>query len=445
MYQEENLPRLLEDIVGREHVTEVTAAQSDYGVDGLRPAMVVVPGDRQQISEVIQAAGKANAGIISWGGGTMMGRGQIPSAYDIALALGRVREIVDFDVPNLTVTAQAGLPLSQLQENLAEERQFLPLDPFWPERATVGGTVAANASGPSRLRYGAARDLVLGMRVVLATGEMIHVGGKTVKNVAGYDLTKMFIGSYGSLGIITEVTFRLLPQPQHKRALRIAFATLGDAQKFAARILDSELLPTTLSILNGPGSKAITGAGPDTCAVVMGIEGSPETVERQVKQMAAMAGSAGASSIHALDGSEVDLLLTAVRDFAPAAWQAHPEGMALTANLPISRTAEVVSEWERSAEEQGLTVSCVIGAGVGTVHGQTTAAATSQLVELYNRMVAAAERLGGHCTLDRAAPQVKEQVQVWSTPREEWQLAKALKQKFDPRGLFNRGRFVGGI
>ena len=445
MVQQGNLPRLLEDIVGREHITESAAAQSEYGVDGLRPALVVAPGDRQQISEVIRAAGQANAGIISWGGGTMMGRGQIPAAYDIALMLGRVREIVDFDVANLTVTVQAGLPLSQLQEHLAQERQFLPLDPFWPERASAGGTVAANASGPSRLRYGAARDLVLGMRVVVATGEMIHVGGKTVKNVAGYDLSKMFIGSYGSLGIITEVTFRLLPQPQHKRALRIVFAALGDAQKFAMRILDSELLPTTLSILNGPGSNSITGADPETCNLVMGIEGSTETVERQVKQMAVLAGSAGASSIQALDGPELDALLSAVRDFAPTAWQAHPEGMALTANLPISRTAEVVSEWKQSAADLGLTVSCVIAAGVGTVQGQTTAAATSQLVALYNSLVAAAERVGGHCALDRAAPQVKEQVQVWSTPREEWRLAQALKQKFDPQGLFNRGRFVGGI
>lgn len=438
------LAHRFEKIVGKANVMENADGAQVYPVAGLAPALTVTPRSPEELAGVAKAAGQASAAIIPWGGGTMMGRGHVPAAYDVALSLSLLKEIVDFDVDNLTVTVQSGLTLARLQAVLGESTLFLPLNPFSPETATIGGSVAANAGGPGRFHYGSVRDLVLGMRVVLANGEHIHVGGKTVKNVAGYDLGKIFVGSYGSLGIITEVTFRLLPLPQQQKALLVAFDSMESALSLTAHILDSELLPTSLSVLNRTASRWTVGKVHDACLLIVAVDGSLETVERQVRQMTSMMNSFQAQSVSVLDGEERTTLMETIRDFVPAELNS-PRETAITANVPLSSASQFVAETENAAAELGLTVGCLVAADTGTVSCVVDGTASSLLIALYNRAVATAGQLDGHCVLDRATPEIQQQLPVWGQPRADWQIARVLKEKFDPQGLFNRGRFVDRI
>ena len=224
----EGLQRQLSEIVGGEHVAAGPAAAACV-VDGVAPQLVVHPGTQEAVEAVVAACGSAGAAVAPWGGGTAMGLGNPPARLDVVICLDRLTRIVEFDAANLVVSAEAGVRLADLERVLAAKREFLPLDPARMDRRTVGGVVATNASGPSRLLYGLARDLVLGMRVVLGTGERVRCGGKVIKNVSGYDMNKILIGSLGTLGLITEVTFKLLPMPATRATVAGVFADLAQA------------------------------------------------------------------------------------------------------------------------------------------------------------------------------------------------------------------------
>ena len=179
-----------------------------------------------------------------------MGLGNRPARVDAIVQLDRLDRIVEFDAANLCVTAEAGMRLAALQATLAQEKEILPLDPPADSKVTIGGLVAANQSGPTRLLYGTARDWVLGMRVVLPDGERVHCGGRVIKNVSGYDMNKLFIGSLGTLGIVTEVTFKLLPLPVMRAGVVGLFRELKQATAIVGKVLESFLLPEALDLLN---------------------------------------------------------------------------------------------------------------------------------------------------------------------------------------------------
>ncbi len=206
--QTQNLPtEELQNIVGAENVREATAEDA---VEGVEPSLVIEPGTIEETSEVMKLAGREGLAVSPRGGGTKMKLGNPPRQVDLILSTLRMDQIIEHVPGDQIVRAQAGVKLEDLQENLAESDQLLGIDP--PEEgATVGGLVAANASGPRRLRYGTVRDLIIGIKVVLADGTVAKAGGKVVKNVAGYDLSKLFTGSLGTLGVIAEANFRLHP------------------------------------------------------------------------------------------------------------------------------------------------------------------------------------------------------------------------------------------
>ena len=214
-------------VVGPEHVTREDADTAACAVDGVVPRMVVSPGSVAEVQSVVRAAADQGATMVPRGSGSKMGLGCPPTSADVLLSLGRLNAVVEYDVANLTLVCQAGVRVETLQQKVFANRQLLPLDPPFTNQATVGGVVATNSSGPRRLAYGSARDLVLGMKVVSSTGDLLSAGGKTVKNVAGYDLDKLFIGSLGTLGIIVEVAFRLLPMPQQRATTTGGLPRLG--------------------------------------------------------------------------------------------------------------------------------------------------------------------------------------------------------------------------
>ncbi len=229
-----------------------------HRIDGITPHLVTTPASAEQVGAVLSACSESQATVIPWGGGTAMALGNPPRRADVVIKLAKLNRVIEHDSANLTVTAQCGMTLNALQSSLAAQKQFVPIDAPFPACATLGGIVAANLNGPRRSFYGSVRDLVIGMKVVLASGESIKAGGKVVKNVAGYDMCKLFVGSLGTLGIITEVTFRVAPTAE-SAATFIAQGALAQAQRFIADLSLSRLLPAAVFLLSEKRRKRIGG------------------------------------------------------------------------------------------------------------------------------------------------------------------------------------------
>ena len=239
----------LEVIVGEANIHADEGSISSHAVDGVLPSMTVQPGSQDEVAAVVSACASAGAAMIPWGGGTAMATGNPPKRLDVVVCLERLDRIVEFDADNLCVTVEAGMPLGRLQQVVAERQELLPLDPPDSDRVTLGGLVAANQSGSCRLLHGTPRDWVLGMRVVLLDGERIRCGGRVIKNVSGYDMNKLFIRSFGTLGIITEVTLKLLPMPSARASVLGLFPGLPEASSVLEKIQASFLLPEALDLL----------------------------------------------------------------------------------------------------------------------------------------------------------------------------------------------------
>src|SRR5579871_4081952 len=232
-------------LVGSENIRPAT---SDDRVAGKQPQLIVAPGDEQQIAQILKAANDAGLAVIPRGGGTKLAWGNPPQRADVILSTARLNAIVEHAHSDLTVTVEAGCTLKQLGETLAKQNQRLALDGLWPTRATVGGILSTNDSGALRLRFGSLRDLVIGATIALADGTLAKSGGKVVKNVAGYDLPKLVTGALGTLGVITQATFRLHPMPKETRTVSCLARDAREAQRIVLVIQDSKLAHSALQI-----------------------------------------------------------------------------------------------------------------------------------------------------------------------------------------------------
>ncbi|MGQ9666904.1 MAG: FAD-binding oxidoreductase [Anaerolineae bacterium] len=408
-------------------------------VDGKEPAIIARPQNAGEVAELLALCSREGWGVIPWGSGTQMGIGNIPRRYDVALDLGALDEIVDYDAANLTLTAGAGCTLRTLQELVEGKRQLLPLDPPAAERATLGGVVATNAFGPSRLRYGAARDLVLGLQVALADGEVIDVGGKTVKNVAGYDLTKAFVGSYGTLGVITRVTCRLFPMPLERRWVLAGFDRAGDAFSFVQQVLDSVLLPTSLDLVRG---RVVPNRSDVSLWAVIGLEGTYEVIQRQYRDLSAMAGQAHAHHVEQLADEEPEgqQIRRLVQDMPAVS----PEPLIVRMYVPIASVGNLWSSVQHLEAEEQAALNLLARPGLGVMYLMAHSR-NSHLFPIASTLQALAGEMGGHAIVERIPPEHKVHLDVWGTPRPDWPLMQALKARFDPAGILSPGRFIGRL
>src|SRR5262245_1923080 len=229
--------------LGADCVNADSTILARYSVDGVTPGLVCTPQNSDQVGAAVRICAEAQASLIPWGGGTTMALGNAPRRADVVMKTSALDGVIEHDHANLTATVQCGITLAALQTTLAVKTQFAPFDPPCPERSTIGGTVAANLNGPRRGSYGSVRDLIIGMKVVLGSGETIKAGGKVVKNVAGYDMCKLFAGSLGTLGVITEITLRVAPVAESRASL-IASGTLEQSDRAAQALAAAKLLPS---------------------------------------------------------------------------------------------------------------------------------------------------------------------------------------------------------
>ena len=410
-----------------------------YRIDDLVPKAVVCPASIHEIQEVLIYAGERKLSIIPAGNGTKLGVGNPPEKVELVLSMTRLKGMLEYEPADLTVTVQAGIRLADFQGKLAENGQWLPIDPPYTDRATLGGIIAANSSGPSRLRYGTARDLVIGLQVIQSNGTVVKSGGKVVKNVAGYDLNKLYIGSFGTLGIITELTFKLFPLPETECTVLLTFREIGQGASVALEFTRSQLLPTFLNLFNAMPFSEIA----DPCLVI-GLDGHPETVAWQVEQVQSLAKQNGAVGVEVCTGERQRALRVLMRTF--------PEG-ARTLQSTICKANLRLTDVEGF-----INAALVIGNDLhGTVHTMglmgngivyvafSELPERAELASAIARLRDDAIRVGGNLIVEAAPTALKRQIDVWGPVGNSLGLMKGIKAKLDSIGLLNPGRFVAGI
>ena len=430
------------EIVGAVHLVTDPEALAPLAVDGVRPAAAARPASGDDVASLLIAAGERGAGVLPRGAGVHQHLGGVPSRVDLVIDTSRLAGITDYEPADYVVAVRAGTPLSALQAELGKHQQWLPIDPPGAAAATIGGLIAANRNGPRRLLYGSIRDLLIGIRVALPTGEVIKAGGKVVKNVAGYDLTKLFIGSLGAVGVIVEATFKISPAPDAGQTILVTVPDRAAAHDLTTAVLQSYLLPAALEAANPHALQRITRAAgidaPDGAwGVLLLAEGLAESRARHVSEMRTLVGPRGQMQV--LVGTVHAALWQAVAEFPSP--QLHPGGVVCRAGGPIARWADLARAVEET-KTPAAPSEILAHAGVGLVYA---AGAAEDGAAIATSVGAAAAAAGGYAVVEAAPPALKARLPLWGEPPGGLELMRRLREKFDPRGIMVPGRLGWGL
>lgn len=382
--------------------------------------VAVAAADAQQIAEILRFADANGIAVTAVGGGTKLGWGN-PVEAGIRLDMKRMNTLREHPWQDMTCTVEAGCNWAEMQKELAQNRQTVALDPLWPELVTVGGVVAANDGGSLRLKYGALRDLIIGMTIVLADGTVAKTGGKVVKNVAGYDLHKLMTGSFGTLGVITEVNFRLHPMEVHARTWT---ATATDAARFAEPLrglLDSQMTPSAVQVR----------VREQECALDVRIAALPECMDDHAGRLQKLFG-------------QIELSETSEN-----VWQARQKlfaiegAVVLKVSLLPSDVCPVTTELQQWAAREGAEISIVAQApGLMAVALKSSPDAAIALIKhLRGRLHGS----GGSVVAQQFPEALRDGLDVWGCDSNALPLMREIKRRFDPNRILNPGRFVGNI
>jgi glycolate oxidase FAD binding subunit len=405
----------------------VRAANAADAVAGIHPQTIVEPGDEKELAAILKLANDEGLAVIPRGGGTKLGWGNPPKRADVVVSTTRLNCVIEHAWADLTVTVEAGCTIQNLQETLAQHGQRLALDPLWPEHATIGGVLATNDSGALRLRFGALRDLIIGVTLALPDGTLAKSGGKVVKNVAGYDLPKLVTGALGTLGVITRAVFRLHPLPKDTRTVSCVASDLDDAQRLLLAVQDSQLAHSALQL------RYAQNESPELDIL---FEATEAGLAAQIEQLRSVV----APDTLTDQGSETWIsrqeLYTEANssDMHCAVAKISVLPSCIAKMLKLLRNILVDSDPIRHrAVVQATGLGCVLCEGSpASVH-----AALRQLrAEL--------EPDGGSLVIaNKRATSLP--ADAWGAPGDALPLMRSIKQQFDPKDTLNPGRFVGGI
>lgn len=369
----------------------------------------------------------------------MLDIGLAPNQPGVGIDVRGLEQVIDYPARDMTITVQAGITMARLQGILAAEHQRVPLDVPRADQATLGGVLATNTSGPRRLGFGSARDYVIGISAINDAGQEYKAGGRVVKNVAGYDLCKLLVGSLGTLGIITQVTLKLRPLPE-ERALVTFGCDTARLEGLLDRLHASRSRPVVVDALNDASVHAMPQAGlPESPWVLaVGFEDSCEVVAWQMRQLQDELRSENVCDLQSRLGLAGDLLWQALVEF-----RLLPDAqLTFQANLLPRATAAFCRLAAELPEQPRLQVHAGNGIVIGQLTGDLTLERTAAMLTLLREQATAAE---GNLVLPRCPPAWKATLPVWGTPRGDAWLMRQIKDQLDPQRRFNPGRFVDGI
>jgi glycolate oxidase FAD binding subunit len=396
-------------------------------IAGTEVGSTVAPVDVREASAVLAAAAAEGSTVSFAGGGTELGFGYPPERVDLLLRTEHLCGVVEYAPADMVVEVEAGIPLAALQKVLAGEGQRLALDVPHAELASIGGLLACNTFGPRRARFGTLRDLIVGVSLIRADGSRVRGGGKVVKNVAGFDLPKLAVGSLGTLGMIATATFRLHPMPETVALLRVEYCSASHLRRFVTGMLERRFEPAAmLAVAVGRGYEFLVL-----------FEGFAAGVLEQAERFVALAAGFGLVAEDAADDRTIDILDEEVRTFGDLRLRfAAPPGV-------LERLeAEALEPMIRAFPAAKLALYPSLGVAFWSAYANDVEGAIGATL----RARAAAERLGGNAVvLDARDPRIRAGVDVFGTVPSSFPLMKRLKERFDPEGRLNRGRFVGGL
>lgn len=409
----------------------LVSAPGAFTVDGIAPEAAFVPSDEHQLAHLLSEARENRLAVITIGGGSHLAAGNAPEAYDIALSTGSLNRTIEHEPDDLTVTVDAGVRLSDLQAALAAHGQTLPIDPPGGARGTVGGALAVDAYGPLRHAHGTLRDWVIGMRIAGVDGVVTKSGGRVVKNVTGYDMHKLHIGALGTLGVITQATFKLAPLPHTSTTVTATFDAAAGACALVLRARDAGLALHAAEVLSPRATHDIAGSA-RWCALLR-VAGSRAAVDRSMRDLRTMVSDAsGALDIHAESAGVWQRWYVAFP----------PRALSLRCSVLPSQIAQTLDALDQCLASGTPMLSATVAAGLIRAQLSTDADAARALVDSAREAV---EHSGGSMVIDAAPVELKREIDVFGPLRADFAIMRRLKEQFDPDRTLSPGRFVGRL
>lgn len=448
--------KTIQRIVGPQYVTrdkeDLACYRYDAGTVGMLPDAVVFPENASQISDILKLANKERFFVIPRGAGTGMTGGSIVQSGGLVIVTTRMNKIIAIDRDNLTAKVQPGVVTGRLHKEAEENGLFYPPDPSSSEFSSIGGNVAECAGGPHAVKYGVTRDYVLGLQTVLPTGEIVRTGVQTAKGVVGYDLTRLLVGSEGTLGIITEIVLKLMPLPQDIRTMTVVFDTMDLAARTVSEIIRRNIIPRTIEYMDNAALRCAENhvrlglplsAG---AMLIIEVDGSEDTVDERIKALGALCLSMGAQNIDiARSKKEAAKLWKARKAISPGLFKYGPHKINEDIVVPRSRIPDVVRKIEALKKSTGLAMVSFGHAGDGNIHFNIMLDKTDKIqLEKAEKAVAAlfdyTVALGGTISGEHGvgitkAPHISREI-----GSDAISLMKRIKDAFDPNGIMNPGK-----
>ncbi|MEE8402255.1 MAG: FAD-linked oxidase C-terminal domain-containing protein [Candidatus Hydrothermarchaeaceae archaeon] len=446
----------LEDIVGKENVLTSKEERICYSYDAqieeALPDAVVIPENTEQISEILKLANREGIPVVPRGSGTGLSGGSVPVKGGIVLLLKKLNKIIEIDRDNLLAVVEPGVVTGELFNRVDELGLMYPPYPSSYKTSTIGGNVATNAGGLRGLKYGVTKDYVLALEVVSPTGEILKTGSRTVKSVTGYDLTRLIVGSEGTLGIITSITLKLLPKPELMRSMFAVFDDITQAAKTVTQIVNAGVIPSTLEIMDNTTINAVEdfkkiGMPKDADAVlIIETDGIKEAAEKEAERVMEICKENGAISIKIAKGeTERKNIWEARASALPALARIRPTTILEDATVPRSKITEMITAVQEIAEKYQIKIGTFGHAGDGNLH--PTILTDEKDAEEMERVENAIEEifkktlsLGGTLTGEHGIGVSKARFLKLETGDEALEIMKGIKRTIDPNNILNPGK-----
>ncbi len=433
----DNSTRIAQSIADLLGADSVTAGSASDSIDGIIPDVVVCPRNADELGKLLSFANHERMAVAPRGGGTQLQLGNRLKRLDVIADMSAMNGVVQHNAADLTLVVEAGITLTKLRETLAAEGQFLALDAPLPDRATIGGTLASGVSGPLKWQYSSARDVVIGMKVAQADGRITQSGGNVVKNVSGYDMARLHVGGLGTLGITTEVSFKLTPMPRHETTLIAKFDTVDQCLDAALGIFNSGVMPLALTAFNRTVGERIGIAEGDSgeCALAVRLGGRPRTL-RRMENEAFFIIRERTAQVERLE-DEAGKIWSQLADFGYA--EGNESSLAARIALLPGSVARVISLLCRD-DDAGIVAQP--GYGMMSAHWFGESEETGERIRQARAHV---HDVGGSLIVERAPIAVKDRLDVWGYTGGSLEVMKSLKAQYDLNGILNPNRFTGGI
>ena len=442
-------------VVGQERVLSAIEDRICYSYDGTKqkvlPDIVVRPRDTNDVSNTLKIANKYEVPICARGAGSGLTGGAVPLKGGIVFDLKNMDRIVGICPEDFVATVEPGVVTKHLQDEVARFDLFYPPDPSSAAFSTIGGNVAECAGGITGLKYGVTRDYILALEIVLPDGSVINTGGKTLRSDSGYDLTRLFTGSEGTLGIFTKITVRLIPKPEKIRTLAAHFSDKDDAIDAADSIIDNNILPRTLEFLDQMTITAVRGhtgtdIGEDVKALLLiDLDGTDESINHEMSIVENVCKESNAFWTKVSEtAKERDVIWAARRSISPALYNIAPHKINEDICVPRSKIKEILRRVDQIKKEQPIYIANFGHIGDGNIHVNimyNDDPGQKELAEIVvNKVMREVVELGGSISGEHGIGNKKSQFMELEIPPHEYEIMKRFKSFFDPKGIMNPGK-----